>query len=395
MPVRTVGTLVAAAVLTTATAAAANAASTPNAATTLMANAASAPKAATSLMANAASTQNAISGAATARAWRSVAAPTPSASGSLTQVATGSKGSAFAVGTEGTLKPALYRWTGAKWVRTASPVGMFAPTGVAVASPANAWTGGIGLLQSVALHWNGKRWQKVSYLGPGVPETFAASSDGGAWSISGLARSGGGPSALLRWTGSGWASVSLPTPPSTTLTAISARSRRDVWVGGTTTNGLTVSPIFLHYNGSGWSTVAAPGGTSWGTPAYQNIVQGVEAVSPTSVWALRAQNSGPVGSALLHWNGRAWRSIPTPLVAEPLALAGDGHGGVWVAPAGTPTRATYFHWDGSRWTTFHGPARSGATGLSGLAAIPGGTTAWSVGATARSGKQYPLIERFG
>ncbi len=328
--------------------------------------------------------------AAATASWKNV--KVAGTKGSLAFVATGAKGSAMAIGTESN-KIALYSWTGSAWARKTSPV-QFLPSALAVASATNAWAGGIGSLTAsgpgVSLHWNGKAWKKVAYPSWLLPLGMAASTDGAAWSLAGLTRDGGSPSALVRWTGSAWATVSLPVPSGTALTALSAKSKTNVWVGGTySPDGLAEYPIVVHYDGKTWARVTAPAG-SWGVPANQNVMQALEAVSATSVWALRSQNA----SYLLHYNGKTWQQIHLPNLAEPLSLADDGHGGVWVGFSGSPKKATYLHWNGAKWAYAYGPARSGATTVNGLAHIPGTTKVWGVGGTAKSGVQLPFTERF-
>jgi hypothetical protein len=312
--------------------------------------------------------------------------------GSMSFVAAGAKGSAMTIGTVNS-KVAISSWTGKAWAAKSSPV-QFLPSALAVASPTNAWAGGIGSLTAsgpgVSIHWNGKTWKKVAFPAWTLPLGMAASTDGGAWALAGLTRDGGSPSELLRWTGSAWSVVSLGAPANTAFTALSAKSKSNVWVTGTySPDGLAEYPIVYHYNGKTWSKATAPAG-SWGVPAQQNVFSAVETVSATSVWAARAQNT----SYLLHYNGKTWQQIHLPNLAEPLSLADDGHGGVWVGFSGSPKKATYLHWNGSKWAYGYGPARSGATTVNGLAHIPGTKNVWGAGGTSKSGVQLPFIERF-
>jgi len=325
--------------------------------------------------------------------WNDVALPATAGTGTLSAIATGSGTSAMTIGTlnGGT---AVYSWSGTAWQSTAAVPVPFAPSALAVVSGSDAWAGGIGPFTlnglGVSLHWNGSAWQQVTYPSWQLPLAIAASPDGAAWSIAGWTRDGGSPSSLFRWTGSAWASVSVPAPAGTAFTSISARTKNDVWLGGTYSNGTSVFPIVVHYDGTTWAPVTAPSGT-WGVPANQNVVQAIAAVSPTSVWALRAQHA----SYLLHYDGTSWQQIALPTAADPLSVAGDGQGGAWVSTTGSPNQATYLHWTGGQWVTATGPARSGATTLSGLAQINGGTGVWSAGGTTQNGTGVPFTERLG
>jgi hypothetical protein len=243
--------------------------------------------------------------------------------------------------------------------------------------------------RSVALYWNGVKWARVTYPGVGVPHALAASPDGGAWSIIGIDAAGGGPATLLRWNGKSFAKVAISLPPSASLTTVGARTKSDVWVGGTYSDGLAVYPLAMHWNGKSWKQVKVPG--TWGTPSQRNVMQRIVPVTASRVWAIRSQGAG----SLLLWNGTKWTEASMPLGVQPYSLAEDGSGGAWVIPVPTgQTRSRYYHRTGGTWVTTYGPARNAVTTLSDISRIPGGGNVLGVGAVQRGDEQIPIIERY-
>jgi hypothetical protein len=71
-----------------------------------------------------------------------------------------------------------------------------------------------------------------------------------------------------------------------------------------------------HWDGTSFSTVATP------TPgAGADVLSGVAAVAPDDLWAVGQSASNSVHSSTptltLHWDGRAWATVPSPNRAFP------------------------------------------------------------------------------
>src|SRR5215469_2317218 len=69
---------------------------------------------------------------------------------------------------------------------------------------------------------------------------------------------------------------------------------------------------------------------------FTNTLGGVAALSPCNVWAVglyQDVNDGPIFSLAEHWNGSAWKIVPTPnpdtdrTLLE--AVSGTGSGPIW------------------------------------------------------------------
>jgi hypothetical protein len=285
---------------------------------------------------------------------------------------------------------------------------------VSASGAANAWAVGQQYSSSCDMclftaHWNGGKWQTIpapAALRHQVNAivgfaAVAATAGERAWIFAwgGEAELGTSELSAVEWTGTSWSAVhNFPGSPS--LTAAAASGPGDVWGFGVTgSRGQT--PWAVHYNGKRWSQVAIPvnvteasgsaaagdwvTGTSaaqparievlrWSTGAWRNVPlpkisvpEGeqmqpgyIAAVSPTSVWASVVAASptveGRVTYVLLHWNGRAWSKVPLPKGVNVYGLAGDGHGGAWVASYKVNEPGVYlaglamYHYAGGRWT---------------------------------------------
>lgn len=275
----------------------------------------------------------------------------------------------------------------------------YAPFGVTATGRTGAWVIGTALSSTspcpgdgiVVQHWNGTNWQLMTTQ-PALPEPFgltnviAASSTSNVW-IFPLAQDSSADTPLV-WNGSDW----LPDNPPrrAAVRAALAFSASDVWIFGIDKNG---EPANARLTASGWQRVALPDAVE---------VLSASAVSASDIWAVGPAtklSAPPAGQDLLvHWNGKAWHSLPVPKVKLPKGdqvtddfnLAAAGPKDVWwafgvqaphhkVLPGGFLE-----HWNGTRWTGFALPAsvaiteglRSdghGGVWLSASAAGPGDT----------------------
>jgi hypothetical protein len=111
----------------------------------------------------------------------------------------------------------------------------------------------------------------------------------------------------------------------------------------------------------------------------------VVALSPCNVWAVglyQDVSDGPILSLAEHWNGSAWKVVPTPNPDADRALleavSGTPAGRVWAV--GISGDSTFIlRWNGTDWARVQSPSPSNSTNdLSGVAAVSG-TDAWAVG----------------
>ncbi|MFG2006529.1 hypothetical protein ACGFNU_46030 [Spirillospora sp. NPDC048911] len=339
----------------------------------------------------------AVATPAEAAAWRNVGGKAVAYNGTLDRVDFADKGAGWAVGSQGSIlspKTMIVRWNGTAWARQASPVGLV-PTGVAAAGAKRAWIVGFNLAdRTVGLYWNGTKWSKVSYPTVGMPFMVSAGRDGTAYSLAGIDSSAGGLSSVLRWNGKAWVKINVPLPPSSSVTAVQVRGKNDVWLAGTTTDGIGVTAFMLRWDGKSWKRIDVPG--SMGTPAYRAVMHRIVVASPTNVYLDRVSQTAQLPNALMRWNGKTWKTINTPLNAAGLAMSSDGKSGVVIIPVTTGNRSQYMHYNGSAWRTLNGPVRNGAKVQGGdLDHRPGTPGIVGVGAAAAQNKSSPFIEYFG
>jgi hypothetical protein len=276
-------------------------------------------------------------------------------------------------------------------------------------SAKDAWSVWSGPGITAIEHWNGSKWQRVA-----VPAKFSsyvrsadlisASSADNVWLFNGSARA-------LRWTGATWRFQPLP---SWVLHASSAAvfSAGDVWVFGTSfyaaryngrswakvtlpepaTDVSAVAPddiwalgsaisFVMHWTGKAWTTVGLPllPLPAGATVSYSNIT----GIGPANAWLFRSisyPHATIPDTAVMHWNGKAWPTIPSPadIVGS---MANDGSGGLWangvdINPGGF---WLLYHWTGRKWTTSYPPAPMFNHAQEALTWIPGTRSLWSVG----------------
>ena len=337
----------------------------------------------------------AVAAPAHAAAWTDVPSAALKYNGTLDRVDFGAKNAGWAVGAAGNFfgpQAKIMRWNGSSWVADTSPAS-FTPTDVAVADANNAWIIGYSLFGTTSLHWDGTKWNQVRYPLVGFPTAVSAAPDGTAYSIAGIDAASGGPSAILRWTGSGWVDPQVPLPPSSSITAVDVRSKNDVWLAGTTASaGASVTGLVMHFNGSTWKRIDVPG--NMGVPGFQGTLHRIVVNSPTNVYVLRVRQNAQISNAILRYDGSSWQTINTPLNAAGIGLSSDGANGVVMLPITTGNRSQYMHYDGSSWTTLNGPARSGTVQATDADWRPGTTAVVSAGTASEPSKKNPFIEYF-
>jgi hypothetical protein len=141
---------------------------------------------------------------------------------------------------------------------------------------------------------------------------------------------------ILRWNGSSWQRVPNPesNSPNSSLWGVSASSASDAWAVGWVQNQAgRHQTLTLHWNGRSWKRVPSPDPTG---SAHHNALLGVDAISPTSAWAVGEYFKGDdFRTLVLHWNGSSWRQItdknanPAGQLNSVATTAGD----VWMGGA--------------------------------------------------------------
>jgi hypothetical protein len=270
--------------------------------------------------------------------------------------------------------------------------------GVAATSSSNAWATGWYFNgtanQTLIEHWNGTAWKKVASPNPGGSSRLnglagvAATSKSNAWAVGDYGNGTAIQTMILHWNGSAWKKVPSPSVTSfNALYGVVATSSSNAWAVGDYHNGTGSQTLILHWNGTKWKrqTSPNPGGSS-----NLNDLFGVAATSKSNAWAVGDYTSGTGEKTLiLHWNGTAWKKVPSPNVSSATAnlLYGVGvtsSSNAWAVGAydnGTADQTLVLHWNGTAWNRQKSPNPGGSTranNLNGVAATSS-TNVWVAG----------------
>ncbi|MEU2627529.1 hypothetical protein [Kitasatospora sp. NPDC007106] len=266
---------------------------------------------------------------------------------------------------------------------------------VAALGPDAAWAVGYEESQAggapLVERYDGRVWRRLKvpgHRGAGSLEAVLPFGPGDVWAVGSRSDPAAGEDRglALHWDGRAWREVPLPAGPadrSVHPLALAAAGPRDLWAVGATAHDRTTAPrpLALHWDGSAWRTVPTPG--TEGDAA----LLGAAADRAGGLWAVGvAYDPDGTGRPLTeHWDGRAWRIVDAPgedgrsTTLESVAvLAPDD---VWAAGSSTdedgPARPYLLHWDGGDWRPADPPADAEGQ-LHAVAAAPDGTL-WAAG----------------
>jgi hypothetical protein len=200
-----------------------------------------------------------------------------------------------------------------------------------------------------------------------------------AWAVGESYTSTGVLTLILHWNGIAWKRVPSPTPKTSdvvTLRGVAVVSARNAWAvgfihppdGAGPRAASTHAALILHWNGTAWKQVPSP------NPGGPVNLWGVAATSARDAWAV-----GWYGKPLiLHWNGSAWKQVPSPAVASDGILRGVAAlsaRSAWAVGYPLSSKKTLIlRWNGTSWKLVPAPMAA----LFGVAA-PSPTRAWAVG----------------
>jgi hypothetical protein len=287
-------------------------------------------------------------------------------------------------------------WDGATWSIVHTPSidrNVYGPNlyGVAAISTSDVWAVGDYFdlnedqFLTLALHWNGTRWDLVLPPNPEQNDIFngvtSVKRSNSLWVIGTGGTQGSGFSFIEHFERGTW-SLSY-TASQAYLDGVASTSERSAWAVGTYTDAQgSQRPLALHWNGQVWSqtpTSALPAGS----------FDSVSAINDHDVWAVGVVSYNlSVRPFTAHWDGVSWTQMPTPVFGLRYATLNGvlmlSHDSIWVDGV-TYTRihrdpdATDIvaHWDGSSWTTLRAPEHGIFMSLYGIAGLP--HQVWSLG----------------
>jgi hypothetical protein len=371
--------------------------------------------------------------------WRSVARVSVKGDNTLlTAVDAVAKGDAWAVGgaaTTRTTKPVgiVEHWTGKSWLRVTLPAavakkwntysGLAFPV-VGASSARNVWAFSQSFTSSKGsvgyLRLNGRKWTFGILPGTsaasGHPVFITATrviSSKDVWVFGGKLK----PSAnslsfapyAAQYNGRRWTSKSIPGAGA--VVGVSEISAGNMWaaigtpgifaVAGSSSTAST--PSVAHWNGKAWAAAPVQPTSSAGWPAGANLTS-ILASRGGQVWIGGGATNARGGTTefAAELSGSTWTVSALPATASKsdfalTSMAPDGHGGVWAIAGGLATTSVrIWHLTGGSWTGPSSPSfGSSRRILFQLAAVPGTSSVWGVGAVERGTVADGLIALVG
>ena len=171
-------------------------------------------------------------------------------------------------------------------------------------------------------HYNGTTWSVVSSLDPSTTSSdrllaVAATATNDVWAV-GLSIDNNVASTLIEhYNGTAWSIVASPNQSASdnTLYGVAALTTTSAWAVGdyADANGRFHTSV-MKWNGTAWTAVASP---TVGAGTYDNALFSIAAVSATNLWAAGAvyspTNTGAPSDTLVeHWDGTQWSVVPSP-----------------------------------------------------------------------------------
>jgi hypothetical protein len=265
--------------------------------------------------------------------------------------------------------------------------------GVAVLSPCNAWAvGDYDPGQTLVVHWDGASWTQVPSPDPATPSRLFgvhALSASNVWAVGEYFDGSIYKTLIVHWNGSAWTQVPSPDVSGATqnvLKAVRGSSATNVWAVGYFVNSNNVDQtLILHWNGSAWKLVPSPDPSG---PALDQELTSVASDSAQDAWAVGFYYTGLDKSMILHWNGSSWKQVTSPNPGSQgtflYGVRSTSASSAWAVGSdfnGTADRTLIVRWDGSAWKQMTSPNPGGATQNNDLSsvAVTSATDAWAVG----------------
>lgn len=243
---------------------------------------------------------------------------------------------------------------------------------VAALSPDDVWAVGSShserLVETLVERWDGKEWrivfsQNVESRGSQFNSVAAVSPDY-AWAVGAYLLLDRQTVPLVqRWDGNQWSMVA-PAPVSATvsiLNGVAALSERDAWTVGYYAGERGISrTLAQHWDGKEWRTVPTPN-----EGLRLNTLTGVAMRAADDVWAVgyRLGEKNEYLPITMHWDGIEWGLVDAPAPGKVANYLYDvtlaGATDVWAAgylyDGSGPVTPLLLRWDGEAWHQMGAP----------------------------------------
>jgi hypothetical protein len=178
------------------------------------------------------------------------------------------------------------------------------------------------------------------------------------------------------------------------LDGVAATSASNAWATGDNGSG---GSLIVHWNGTAWKQVPSPSPSD-----TANFLNGVAATSASNAWAvgsfITSVNLG--GQPLIaHWNGSAWKHMAGPNPGDCFAcplygVAATSASDAWAVGYTDITgnsQSLIVHWNGTAWKRVPSPDPSPSSDVLYGAAATSASDAWAVGSAIVSGVYHSLV----
>jgi hypothetical protein len=264
----------------------------------------------------------------------------------LTMTATGpSNAWAFGDSAGSGSPPVALHWNGKTWIASLPFGDVARPLWVSSTGWNNVWVAGEDCVSRppYVARWNGRGWTITTFRNlPLCSGPMLTTGLANGWMFA----SSGAKTLASHFNGKTWRKVTIGNFGG--VSRASAVSASDIWL---VTETPTARMLVVHYDGRTWRSVPLPGIPA---PAGEKPYPlDIDAVSSTNIWATAVVQRGnvivrgPVRSLLLHWNGRTWQWIKVPYQDAAQEIAYDA-GSVWVVAQ--TNVMTGDGWDFLRWS---------------------------------------------
>jgi hypothetical protein len=261
---------------------------------------------------------------------------------------------------------------------------------VAAISASDAWAAGLGASGSLIVHWDGSAWSQ-SLAGQGYFQDVAASSGRDVWAVGGTSWFSPTQTLAEHWNGTSWARVSTPSPAGGGIfDGVAVTSPQNAWAVGDAGPGPGIpsatTPLIEHWNGKTWRI------QGYQAPAGGGHFAAVAATSPGNAWAVGSTGPDSEGTGqqtlIEHWNGTAWTRVPSPnlpgstgtFLNAATAVSADNAWAVGYASVGGRYESLTMNWNGHQWTLVPGNTPGGDASLLGVT-FSWTNNIWAVGIT--------------
>lgn len=245
--------------------------------------------------------------------------------------------------------------------QSAFPVGR----DIAVVSQNDIWQVGV----ATTGHWNGLSWTAIAPAGSYVSLSgVAAVRSNDVWVVGNAPDTSTGAynAVAEHWDGSAWSIVPVPNgstnangQTSSQLVSVAAISSNNVWAVGWTDTSVNTSSfqgtLIEYWDGSNWTLVPSPNPKG----SSQNTLTDVAVINANDIWAVGYTLTTNNHTLTMHWNGSKWSIVPSPNGAYGNWLSGVtalATNNVWaVGTSNNGGNTLVLHWNGSSWSAVPSP----------------------------------------